>query len=233
MASILAGCSSVSQPQSQSEPPSQSQSQPPVQSHPLVVPSATPTGNLEDFTNRAVKFNSVVGLPTFETTTDEVNLTVTNAIADATAALDRIGKLSPIEVNFTNTVRALDDLGYVLSTADNRLSVIQQTSTNAAVRDATTDALKDLEAWMVSIDYRDDVYHAIKAYADTHPKLEGEDAKLLFETMRDYRRAGLDLPRSQRDEVERMRKELSNVSQDFEENVTKATKAVKFTKAEL
>ena len=215
MASFLAGCSSVRHP------------------HPLVVVKPTPTGSLEEFTNRAVKFNSVVALPTFETTTNEVNDTVTNAIADATTALDRIGKLSADEVNFTNTVRALDDLGYGLSTADNRLSLIQQTSTNAAVRDATTDALKNLEAWMVSIDYREDVYRAIKAYADTHPKLHGGDAKLLFETMRDYRRAGLELPQGERDEVERMRKELSNLSTDFEENVTKATKAVKFTRAEL
>lgn len=215
LASILVGCSSVRHPQ------------------PLVVVKPTPTGNLEEFTGRAVKFNSVVALPTFETTTNEVNGTVTNAIAEATAALDRIGKLSANEVNFTNTVRALDDLGYVLSTVDNRLSLVQQTSTNAAVRDATTDALKKLEAWMVSIDYREDVYRAIKAYADTHPKLEGEDAKLLFETMRDYRRAGLDLPKNERDEVERMRKELSNLSTDFEENVTKAEKAVKFTRAEL
>lgn len=215
MASILVGCSSVRHTQ------------------PLVVVKPTPEGNLQEFTGRAMKFNSVVALPKFETTANEVTQTVTNAIADATAALDRIGKLSADEVNFTNTVRALDDLGYALSTVDNRLSLIQQTSTNAAVRDATTDALKDLEAWMVSIDYREDVYRAVKAYADTQPKLQGEDTKLLFETMRDYRRAGLELPRSERDEVERMRKELSNLSTDFEENVTKATKAVKFTRAEL
>lgn len=197
------------------------------------VPPAIPTGSLQEFTNSAVKFHSVIQLPTFETTTNEVNLAVTNAIRNGTAALDTIGKLSPKEVTFNNTVRALDDLGYALSTADNRLTLIQQTSTNAGVRDATTDALKNLEAWMVSIDYREDVYRAVKAYADAKPKLQGEDAKLLFETMRDYRRAGLDLPKSDRDEVERMRKELSNLSTDFEENVTKATQSVRFTKAEL
>ncbi len=209
MAVLLAGCSSVPRPKS------------------------VPTGSLEEFTNRAVKFNSVVELPTFETTPAEVNLAVTNAIKNATAALDRIGSLKANEVNFTNTVRALHDVGYGLATADNRITLIQQTSTNAAVRDTATDALKDLESWMVSIDYREDVYHALKAYADTHPKLEGEDAKLLFETMRDYRRAGLELPKETRDEVERMRKELSNLSTDFEENVTKATQPVKFTKGEL
>ena len=51
--------------------------------------------------------------------------------------------------------------------------------------------------------------------------------------MRDYRRAGLDLPKTQRDEVERMRKELSRLTTDYESNITKAKKAVKYTQAEL
>ncbi len=217
MASILAGCDSVS-PKST-----------PIANKPTPIAS----GNLEEFRNRAAKYNAIVTLPQFETTTNEINLAVTNAIAEGTAALDRIGSLKPEQVTFKNTVVALDDLGAQLSRADNRLSLIQVTSTNAAVRDATTDALKNLEAWMVSIDYREDVYRAIKAYADTKPNLKGEDARLLSETMRDYRRAGLDLPKSERDEVEKMRKELSNLSTDFEEEINNAKMPIKFTKAEL
>ena len=85
----------------------------------------------------------------------------------------------------------------------------------------------------MGLDYREDVYRAVKAYADTQPKLSGEEARLLEETMRDYRRAGLALPKAQRDEVERLRKELSNVSTDFDSNVTKAKKPLKFKRAEL
>ena len=213
-ASVLAGCSSVSH-----EPP----------------PAPTPIaeGNLQEFISRTAKFNSVIAIPTFETTTNEINAAVEKAIASGNAALDRIGKLTIAEVNFTNTVRALDDLGSQLSFTDNRLSVIQQTSTNADIRDGATEALRNLEGWMVKIDYREDVYRALKAYADTKPKLQGEDAKLLLETMRDYRRAGLDLPKADRDEVERMRTELSSVSLDFEKNVEDAKAPVKFTKAQL
>jgi len=56
---------------------------------------------------------------------------------------------------------------------------------------------------------------------------------LLVDTMRDYRRAGLDLPKDQRDEVEKLRKELSADETDFENNVTKAEHSLTFTKAEL
>ncbi len=196
-------------------------------------PAAAPAENLEAFQHRAAKFNAIISLPSFETTTNEIRSTVTNTIAAGNAALDRIGRLAASEVTFENTVRALDDLGFQLALVDNRLSVIEQTSTNAEMRDAATGSLKEVESWMVGLDYREDVYLSLKAYADTQPKLEGEDANLFSETMRDYRRAGLDLPKAERDEVERLRKELSALSTDFQNNVTKAKKAVTFTKAEL
>ncbi len=213
-ASLLAGCSTVSH-------------------EPAPAPTPIAEGNLQEFISRTAKFNSTIAVPTFETTTNQINATVEKAIADGNAALDRIGKLTAAEVNFTNTVRALDDLGSQLSFTDNRLTVIQQTSTNADIRDGTTEALRNLEGWMVKIDYREDVYRALKAYADTQPNLQGEDAKLLFETMRDYRRAGLDLPKADRDEVERMLVDLSSVSLDFEKNVEDARATVTFTKEEL
>jgi len=191
------------------------------------------TDRLHDFRRRAATFNAVITLPQFETTTNELRFTLKQTLAVGNAALDRVGALKPGEVTFENTVRALDDISYQISLTDNRFSVIKETSTDAKLRDAATDALKALEEWTVGIDYREDVYKALKAYADRKPKLKGEDAKLLTETMRDYRRAGLELPKPQRDEVEKMRKELSRLTTDYESNITKAQKAVKFTLIEL
>ena len=191
------------------------------------------TNVLREFRRRAAKFNSVITVPEFEASTNAIRFELKQTIAVGNAALDRLGALKPREVTFDNTVRALDDIGYQISLADDRFGLIKETSTDAALREAATDALKALEEWSVGIEYREDVYKTVKAYADKKPKLQGEDAKLLAETMRDFRRAGLDLPKAQRDEVERMRKELTGLTTDYESNITKAQKAVKFTKAEL
>jgi len=193
----------------------------------------TPQDPLAAFQERAAKYHSVVTVPTFETTAEAVSATVDKTIANGNAALDQIGRLQTNEVNFVNTIRQLDDLNYQVECASDRLGLIEQTSTNAAVRDAATDAIKKLSDWSVGTDYREDVYAAVKAYADTHPVLEGEDKKLFDETLRDYRRAGLSLPKDQRDQVEKLRKELTVMETDFENNVTKATNSLKFTKAEL
>ena len=124
-------------------------------------------------------------------------------------------------------------MNFHIGLAASRLSLIEQTSTNADVRDAATDAIKSLSQWAVGIDYREDVYRTLKTFAATNPKLTGEDKKLFEDTLRDYRRAGLDLPKDQRDEVEKLRKELTALETDFENNVTKAHAELKFTKAEL
>ena len=198
-----------------------------------VAQPSTTANRLKAFKKRAASFHSIITLPQFEGSTNEIYASVRHSIARGKAGLDRIGALEPKEVTFQNTVRALDDIDYDLSLTDNRLTLLKETSTRAELRDAATDALKRLEEWMVGMEYREDVYRTLKAYADTNPKLQGEDAKLLSETMRDYRRAGFALPKEQRDQVEAMRKKLSDLTTDFESNIIKAEKRVKFTKAEL
>jgi thimet oligopeptidase len=192
-----------------------------------------PANSLAAFQARAAKYNAVVTVPTFETTTSEIAAAAQNAIAAGNAALDRIGQVTPVSATFANTFVALDDLGFQFDLVSERLGLIEQTSTNADVRDAATVALKRLSEWAVGMDYREDVYHALKNFAATQPALAGEDKKLFTETLRDYRRAGLELPKADRDEVERLRKELTALETDFQNNVTKATKSVKFTRAEL
>jgi len=76
------------------------------------------------------------GAPSSQKLPIEIAATLTNTIAAGNTALDRIGGLDLTAVNFANTVRALDDLGSQLMLVDSRLGLIEQTSTNAALRDA-------------------------------------------------------------------------------------------------
>jgi thimet oligopeptidase len=199
------------------------------------IPEPMPTQHytLAGFQQEAGKFNSIISLPDFETTTNAIELSVKTTIAGANAALDQIGRLQPPDINFNNTLRALDDVSYGIQLTENRLDIIKETSTDAALRDAATDQIKVIAEWAVGLDYREDVYRAVKAYAGTHPQLEGEDAKLLKETMRDYVRAGLGLPKAERDEVEALRKKLSGLTTDFETHVTEARHKLTFSKAQL
>ena len=188
---------------------------------------------VDDFRAAAAKANAVLTIPEWEQTPEAIEAAMKNAIAKANASLDRIGAQDPSKVSFKNTVVALDDVTYEASLAANRATLIKETNTNPAMRTAAENAVKAFQDWAVGVDYREDVYKAIKAFADTHPKLSGEDEKLLKETLRDYRRAGLELPPDQRKEVEELRKELSKVGTDFETNIVKSNAPVMFSKADL
>src|SRR6059036_1281132 len=188
---------------------------------------------VDDFRGAAAKANVVLAIPDWEKTPEAVEASMKNAIAKANAALDQIGAQDLGKVTFKSAVVALDDVTYQASLAANRATIIKETNKNPAMRTAAENAVKAFQEWAVGVDYREDVYKAIKAFADTHPKLTGEDEKLLKETLRDYRRAGLELAPDQRKEVEQLRKELSKLGTDFDTNIVKATAPVMFTKADL
>src|SRR6184192_2336820 len=195
--------------------------------------SAAERKTVDDFRAAAAKANAVLTIPDWEQTPEAVEASMKDAIAKGNSALDQIGGQDLSKVTFKSTVVALDDLTYQAGIAANQATIIKETNTNPSVRTAAENAVKAFQEWAVGIDYREDVYKAIKAFADTHPKLSGEDEKLLNETLRDYRRAGLELPQDQRKEVEQLRKELSKLGTDFDTNVVKATAPVMFAKADL
>src|SRR6059036_2399893 len=188
---------------------------------------------VDDFRAAAAKANAVLTIPDWEQTPQAVEGSMKDAIAKANTALDQIGSQDLSKATFKSTVAALDDATYQAGPAANKATIIKETNTNPAMRTAAENAVKAFQEWAVGIDYREDVYKVIKAFADIHPKLTGEDEKLLKETLRDYRRAGLELPPDQRKEVEQLRKELSKLGTDFDSNIVKAAAPVIFTKADL
>lgn len=200
---------------------------------PILSVSGAELKTVNDFQPAAAKANAVLTLPDWEQTPDAIEASMNNAIAKANAALDKIGAQDLGKVTFKSTVVALDDVGYEAANAANKATIIKETNTNPAMRTAAENAVKTYQEWAVGVDYREDVYKAVKAFADTHPKLMGEDEKLLKETMRDYRRAGLELPPDQRKEVEQLRKELSKLGTDFDTNIVNSAAPVMFAKADL
>ena len=163
---------------------------------------AEETKSVDDFRAAAGKTNAVLTIPDWPQTPEAVDAMTKDAIAKANAALDAIGKQDLSKVTFKSTIVARDDLGLRGGPYREPAIVIKESNTSPAMRTAGENAVKVFQDLAVAIDYREDVYKVMKAFADTNPKLTGEDKKLFDETMRDYRRAGLALPPDKRKEVE-------------------------------
>ena len=186
-----------------------------------------------DLQQRAAKFGTVLTLPTFESTPAEVSKTTDEAIAKADKALAAIGSLNSSKVTFRNTFRALDDIQSDVEQQENRIEVLSQAHPDVKMREAAIEADEKFSSWGVGVDYRKDVYQAVKAFAATNPTLQGEDRRLFEEQLRDYRRAGLDLSDDVQKEVENLRKELAKSQTLFQVNVNNAATSLKFTRTEL
>jgi thimet oligopeptidase len=189
--------------------------------------------SIDSYSDAVAKANARLTIPDWPQTPEAVETSAKEAIKRGNAALDAIGKLNPKKVTFQNTVVALDDLAYEANNVGNKATIIKQANTDPKMRAAAEKAVKAMNDWLVGIDYREDVYKSIKAFAETNPQLTGEDKKLLDETMRDYRRAGLASPPEKRKEVEQLRKQLAKLGTDFDTNIANAKRPIVFTKAEL
>ncbi len=189
--------------------------------------------SVADFQAAAAKANETLTIPAWPQTPLAVQGEIDIAIAKANAALDALGRQDLSKVTLASTIGALDDVQNEAAIAIQKTVVIQQTNQQPAMRDAAEKAVKVFQDWVVGVDYREDVYKAVKAFAETKPKLEGEDGLLLEYTLRDYRRAGLALPPNERAEVEKLRKELAKLETDFQSNIVAVKAPTTFTKAEL
>ena len=188
---------------------------------------------VDAFRDAAAKANAILTVPDWEQTPAAIEASAKDIIAKENAALDKIGAQDPKKVTFQSTVVALDDVGWEATVVANRLTVLQESSPSKEMREAAEKAVKDLQDWFVGLDYREDVYRAVKAFADTKPKLAGAEEKLLKETMRDYRRAGLELAPDKKKEVEQLRRDLARLGTDFSSNIANTQAPVLFTKEEL
>lgn len=187
---------------------------------------------------RAAEFDAILEIPRFETSAAAVSESVDEALAAADAGLDALGAQDLTVVTFETTIRRLDDVLYPVLTVLNRMWLMKETQPDAAMRAACGDAVDRINAWLVDVSYREDVYGACQAFLDRYtrgelPKLEGERRKLMLETMRDYRRSGLTLDAATRDRVAALRNRLNGLESEFDANITNAQKVITFTTAEL
>jgi thimet oligopeptidase len=188
---------------------------------------------LQDLQAEAARFNSVLTLPGWETTLAQLEANVDAAIADANRQLETIAQVDPKSATFENTVRALNDVYAKILPTVHRVVILEQAHPDPKMRSAGLDAVQKLDEFIVGIDYRKDVYRSIKAYLDTNPRLEGQDARLVEFTIRGYKRAGLALPDEDQQKVEALRKQLASIQAHFVVNENNAASPLKFTKDEL
>jgi Zn-dependent oligopeptidase len=110
-----------------------------------------------------------------------------------------------------------------------------QVATDAAVRDAGSEAEERITKWRVGLAFRDDLYAAVRALADSPAGavLEGEDRRLLDFWLRDFRRAGQELAPERRRELEALRSRLVELEVAYQRNISEFSDGIDVTREDL
>ena len=197
----------------------------------LPVFATSPT--LADFQAAAAHNHLSLELPVYARTPDELKAQVDSAIKTADAELTAVATQDPAKLSFDNTFAAVDAITARVSGVSNLVGTIAQSSLEAPMRDTANELNVKIDEWSVGLDYREDLYRALKTVADQKPKLGAEEQRLVDDQMLGYRRAGLALPPAERAEVEKLRKELEGLNTQFGVNINQARGPIDFTAEEL
>jgi thimet oligopeptidase len=158
---------------------------------------------------------------------------VKDALKRADAAVQQIVKIPTKQRTFTNTIGAIDDLLVRLDNDTSLTLFMQYVSTDENEREASRAAEEAVNNWLIELGKREDLYKAVKGYADTKPKLEGEKKRLFDFTMRDYRRSGMTLPPDKRKKLKEIEMEISKLGIEFQKNIADDETVVPMTAEEL
>mgnify|MGYP001820469878 CR=1 FL=1 len=124
-----------------------------------------------------------------------------------------LGRLEEITQELRETLTPVHHLLHVAETPD--------------LREAYKAVLPEITQFWSRLPLNEGLWQQLKAFADT-PEAEGLDgirARNLEKTLREFRRAGADLPESEKSRLEAIRVEMALLEQKFSENVLDATAA--------
>jgi len=169
-----------------------------------------------------------------DTTADSVRSTVDQALAEADALIE--SAVASIEApTFETTMRPIELAGAAANRGWGPSAFMAYVHPDADVRDAGQAAEEKVAKWVVGNAFRDDLYRAVKAFAETPEAaaLEGEPERLLRFWLRDFRRAGHELLPADKEKLQAMRHRLVELGVAFARNINDDQEGIQVTREQL
>ena len=163
------------------------------------------------------------------------------AAADAIARADRLvadvaaigaGSARP---TFVGVLGGLDRALAETSTGYGSSGFMGHVHRDAEVRDAGMAAEERLTKWRVELPFNEGLYASVAAFArtDEAAALSGERRRLLDHWLREFRRAGQELPAAERARLRQLRARLVELEVTFERNIGEYRDQLEVTREEL
>lgn len=183
--------------------------------------------------------NSLVDVArVFPGSPDEIVAQAERAIARADRDLEVFLSLKDGDRTFDNTVRYLDEIQRKFSSAVCGVDILEMVHPEQAMRDASHAQSEVLTNYSVDAFSNKSIYQAFKAYYEgNYPSeragLTSEENYVMEKSMKDFRRAGFDLPDEQFARVKDLEKQLAKKSMKFSNNIAEDRSSITVQEADL
>ena len=159
-----------------------------------------------------------------------------DGLARAVSLTDGIRALkdaSDEALTWETTFGAFDEAVHSLELASTMPSLMHMTHPDAAVREAAATAEPKVSEWVTQLFLDADIAAVFKRYAAKKEKLDDGRQKFVEETLRDYRRNGLELPPEKQTRLKELNEELTKLGQEFEFNIAASQAFIEIDPAQL
>lgn len=158
---------------------------------------------------------------------------IAGEIETADAAVAAITGLPAAERTVQNTLIALDDVVATFFETARIPGFMADVSTDAAEREAGREAQNALSNWFDRFGQNGEVFRALQELAKLNPEMTAEQQRYFDEMMRDFKRAGLDLPEEKRSRLAEIDEEMNTLGSDFRRNIADDETQILLTAEEL
>lgn len=171
-------------------------------------------------------FLELSGNPDWATLTpNDVRKDLTLALEKAELNLQKIRDLTEDEINFDNTIKALEHASYELYYAWGLVTHLDSVCNSPELREVHNEMLPAVSAFGAKITLDSELWNSLQTFSENTQiaELAPIDRRLFEETLLDFQEAGADLPEAKRKRLENISQELAQVTQKFSEQVLDAT----------
>jgi len=160
-----------------------------------------------------------------------IKCSVNKALIVSKKKLDEIISIAPADRTFSNTLGAIDTISFYLSRKIKPIYTLQMVSPNSKIRDVAQKSVLMVQQFSIEhISNSMPLYNAVKEYVEIGGKreeLNSQEKKYLNEIMRDFKKAGMELPLEKIKIIKEINKELGELALQFSININNDNSSIK------
>ncbi|CAN6448995.1 unnamed protein product [Victoria cruziana] len=187
-----------------------------------------------DHRRRSKKRSDVPGLQIrVNLSASEISKLADRVISKSREVHDSVASMPLHKVTYMNTISPLAELEAEQFPLIQTCLLHKMVSCSEEVRKASADAEKKIDAHLSICSKRDDVYRSVKALATRAEWMSSESKCYILSRVREFERNGVNLASSKREELDRLRAKIDELSYEYIQNMDEECDFLLFSEEQL